>query len=988
MFFPDIGDADFAQHLLALQEYQIFAMPKSNTIHSMEEYNERVLQACRFEKTSYQHLMHHYLSYRSPYRGLLLFHGLGVGKTCSAITIAEGLIGDAFLKDEPNVWVVLSNTLKDSFEGQVFNTATLMDPATIMDQCTQDTYRRMVHGVKDTEKMAKNIQGIIKARYRFFTYEKFAKEIARLERDGKLAGKIQNKVLIVDEAHNLRANESEKDTALAVMKFAQHGGKNNRIVLLSATPMYNEAEELLWLLNVLLMNDLKDPAAVKARMPRSLFDKSGQQLQDLPKLRELCARYVSYIRGTNPFTFAARFSPERNGIPVLRASWTDAVRDGIVATELGAAQKAAMPKIEKSDVSQMQAANVCYPLEGGGAKIGEKGFERVFTQVDGDKPIQVRYSSAWTGREPFYPDNIGTHASKIARVCQFVQKAEGIVIIYSQFVWSGVVPMAIALEHLGFRRYGARGLLERPRLVDDPVRYPGIPFPSYCVLSSDPSIMGDTNIKTLVQQVNTDNAHGEKIKVIVITPVAGEGLNFKNIREVHILDPWYHLNRLDQVIGRAIRNCSHIGLPVPERNVTVFLHAGVGGPTSPDLHAYEIAAGKAAKMKIVEEFIRDNAMDCALMRHLNHVPRELFEFDVMMKTSQGTAIAYHFGDAPEHEPKCAAPKESSDATMRYDAYAELLPTLLQRLRKYIDVRMKRDNIYRFSRDELEITLKLASVQRDVIDMILAKACEPDAVIKGWTLTSHMQGFVMRPPAVAAKPVIVRLAHIADDTASSRESEDSESRVCKGVENMIASIAADDKASCIFQIYTALTKDCWAAAARRIVKYGDSIPERISKQVAHLTAEGIFITKADIGQRGRGLIGFVDIFDVANLSATIVDEERGGFRDATAEEIARLKASRVERPFPFDERQHMVGVLEPDKKGMMVFKLWDKAKAGAGTKLRGMVCTSAKKPALEDHLKDIGAGAAKGSKDQLCFILAVELYRHGRLFMRPFWKPKN
>jgi hypothetical protein len=42
---------------------------------------------------------------------------------------------------------------------------------------------------------------------------------------------------------------------------------------------------------------------------------------------------------------------------------------------------------------------------------------------------------------------------------------------------------------------------------------------------------------------------------------------------IHIMDPWHHLNRLEQVIGRGIRYCSHIDLPEEDRNVLVFLHA-------------------------------------------------------------------------------------------------------------------------------------------------------------------------------------------------------------------------------------------------------------------------------------------------------------------------------------------------------------------------------------------------------------------------------
>ena len=65
------------------------------------------------------------------------------------------------------------------------------------------------------------------------------------------------------------------------------------------------------------------------------------------------------------------------------------------------------------------------------------------------------------------------------------------------------------------------------------------------------------------------------IKVVLASPVAGEGLNLKNIREIHILDPWYHFNKAEQVKGRAIRYLSHIALPIEKRNTTVYMYTSI-----------------------------------------------------------------------------------------------------------------------------------------------------------------------------------------------------------------------------------------------------------------------------------------------------------------------------------------------------------------------------------------------------------------------------
>jgi hypothetical protein len=50
------------------------------------------LCSSRFEKTLYQYFVSNYISTRTPYKGILLYHGVGVGKTCSSITLAESFL--------------------------------------------------------------------------------------------------------------------------------------------------------------------------------------------------------------------------------------------------------------------------------------------------------------------------------------------------------------------------------------------------------------------------------------------------------------------------------------------------------------------------------------------------------------------------------------------------------------------------------------------------------------------------------------------------------------------------------------------------------------------------------------------------------------------------------------------------------------------------------------------------------------------------------
>ena len=67
------------------------------------------------------------------------------------------------------------------------------------------------------------------------------------------------------------------------------------------------------------------------------------------------------------------------------------------------------------------------------------------------------------------------------------------------------------------------------------------------------------------------NSDGSIVKFILGTKAASEGINIYNVREIHIFDPWYHLNRVEQINGRGIRNCSHKFLELKNRNVTIYM---------------------------------------------------------------------------------------------------------------------------------------------------------------------------------------------------------------------------------------------------------------------------------------------------------------------------------------------------------------------------------------------------------------------------------
>jgi hypothetical protein len=80
------------------------------------------------------------------------------------------------------------------------------------------------------------------------------------------------------------------------------------------------------------------------------------------------------------------------------------------------------------------------------------------------------------------------------------------------------------------------------------------------------------NIASRLRSISNNNNMGEIIKVLMITSAGSEGINLRNTRYVHIMEPYWHPVRLEQVIGRARRICSHQSLPPQLRTVDVFIY--------------------------------------------------------------------------------------------------------------------------------------------------------------------------------------------------------------------------------------------------------------------------------------------------------------------------------------------------------------------------------------------------------------------------------
>jgi hypothetical protein len=105
----------------------------------------------------------------------------------------------------------------------------------------------------------------------------------------------------------------------------------------------------------------------------------------------------------------------------------------------------------------------------------------------------------------------------------------------------------------------------------------------------------------------------------MISPAGAEGINLNNVRQVHILEPYWNEVRIEQVIGRALRFCQHKDLPLEERILDVFRYKVVrkSGKETTDERLENISRKKNNLLLSFSDAVKSAAVDCELFKAHN-----------------------------------------------------------------------------------------------------------------------------------------------------------------------------------------------------------------------------------------------------------------------------------------------------------------------------------------------------------------------------------
>ena len=543
--YPPINDPNFQKEIK--KKFSKFIIKKEPTFKEF----------CFPEKFTYQLpqvFVADFINPDTPYKGILLYHKIGAGKTCAAVNIAEQW------KHKKKIMFVCPASLVGNMYKE------LRTPCAGTEYISEKERKQLSSLEPDSDEYMDLIETVNKRIDKYYTiisYNKFVDLSKKRKID------LTNYILIIDEVQNV---VSETGSYYKTFYKEIHKAPSSlRVVIMSATPIFDKPIELALTMNLLKP---KEDIPINPTFNDTFLqqtkkgDNVDYQIKNPDKLRKMLAGYVSYFKGAPSYVF-----PKRTG------------------------------KVVKCRMSKYQYS--CYKTvlgEEGGIKMGDIlklpnnfyiGTRMISNVAFPNRLIKEEGYNAFKGR--FLKEELEKYSTKFYKILKNIKRSDGPVFVYSTFrEYGGIQSFIKVLEANGFK-----DLLNH-----------GEGRNRFAVWSGDEKAIDKEYARDVYNK--KDNKDGSKLKVILGSPAIKEGVSLLRTRQIHIMEPYWNMSRLEQVIGRGFRFCSHKDLPKENREIQVFIYVSVD-PSNKKLTVdkliLDMAHQKNDLTKQFEQVIKDAAID-------------------------------------------------------------------------------------------------------------------------------------------------------------------------------------------------------------------------------------------------------------------------------------------------------------------------------------------------------------------------------------------
>jgi len=495
---------------------------------------------------------------------MLLFHGIGTGKTCTSITIAETI-----MKINPimKVLVILPARLKTNFIDELISETCGLNRYISIDDYNKYTSSNV--DKKEKENIRKKFLTSIKRNYNIISYESFRKTLLDSNNINNTIKEItENKVIIIDEIHNLitsdinekKLNEiiendvipkkTDKINGVILRLLTKLAHKSSKIFLLTATPIFDNYGQFIQLL-LNLRPDIDSSKIVKGTKNLS--------------------QYINLLKGKISF-FKLK---DRSDFPTTK---TDNISIEMSKTQYNILSSLYEDKEEKS------------------SKYDEEEISNMFCM----KERQISISVYDKSKKDIIFKNLHEYAPKLEILFKLL-KLPGKHLIYSNFIQYCLELIALYLEKNGWSNYTKNGIK---------------PNKTFVLWDASLNDENKQNVKMILN--SNENKDGKLIKVILGSPSIKEGISFKHIQHLHQIDPVWNSSAKEQIEGRCIRYKSHDDIKETDKKLKkeVIIHNYILiGPKEEEIETcdykiyYKILPKKKKIINIIEKLLGKVSID-------------------------------------------------------------------------------------------------------------------------------------------------------------------------------------------------------------------------------------------------------------------------------------------------------------------------------------------------------------------------------------------
>ncbi len=576
MSYPKIDNEDFYKKINKI--YSKYKIPQKKK--PFKEFCNPV----KYELQLPQKFVSAFVNPSTPYKGVLVYHRIGAGKTCAAIRVGE------VFKKQRKIIVVLPASLKGNFRTEL---RSLCAGNEYLTESERKKLAKLHPSDDEYKQIIKSSDKKIDKYYEIYSYNKFIENVQ------KRRIKLNKSLLIIDEIQNMVSEEGTYYTEL--LKLLKKAPSDLRTILLSATPMFDKPYEIGLTINLLRPIN---PLPVGNDFDKTFFDIKKTRnndykvsMKNVELFKNSIKGYISYFKGAPSYVF-----------PEMKIKY---VRCEMTSFQLSS-YKAILRNEENEDTIKLKKRLLKTLNVGAMPNHFFIGTRYVSNIVFPNKKIGDEGLASFTKMKIL--GNLEKYSTKFHKIMSKIETSTGKVFIYSGFKeFAGLKSFVKVLEAFGYSNYADAGEGHK----------------RFAIWSGDENMSYKEEIKEVYNR--KENLNGSKLKIILGSSSIKEGVSFKGVRQVHIIEPYWNLPRLEQVIGRASRFCSHKDLEKQKRNVKVYVYLAVAPERerleTVDEYIYDLSS---RKNKLVNEFelaVKQSAVDCELNQFANMEPGNKYVCD-------------------------------------------------------------------------------------------------------------------------------------------------------------------------------------------------------------------------------------------------------------------------------------------------------------------------------------------------------------------------